>query len=460
MKTHPLRERYQAFHYDDYTYSIEENTMALTFFYRLEERGGGISFCHKVNYTYYGSVFETKDAKMIETFVFHIGLMETINYYKLACPKDLFVHCGQLTDEQKEWWSKLFFHGLGEFIYLNGMGDTMREENFVTFHGEGKIHQTITEETKGVMVREGALIPIGGGKDSVVTLELLKADQDKNLPFLMSAPVAAYDCMKVAGYTNYLEAKRIFDKQMIQMNNDGYMNGHVPFSAILAYIALFGAFMTGQRYIPLSNERSANEPSVIGTTFNHQYSKSYEFELDFDTYIKQYVVTSIDYFSLLRPLYEIQIAQLFANYTAYHPVFRSCNRGKSTNSWCGVCAKCLFVYIILSPFMEQQALTDYFGKNLFEDGNLIELMDELAGLRETKPFECVGTIWEVRYALNHAVEKQETELPVLLQHYVDIHGPELPRHPQDYESGDLVPAHFLEVLHKEMERYDIQRTFN
>jgi hypothetical protein len=300
----------------------------------------------------------------------------------------------------------------------------------------------------------GNLIPIGGGKDSVVTLEVLKACAKDNIPFVMSPPQAAYDCIAVAGYQSYLEAKRIFDSKIMQMNEEGYLNGHVPFSAILAFISTLGAALVGKAYIPLSNERSANEPSVIGTSFNHQYSKSYEFELDFDSYLHGFLSKDITYFSLLRPLYEIQIGEMFSHYEDYHQVYRSCNRGKKENVWCGACAKCLFVYIILSPYVPRKKLIAQFGKDLLDDETLIPILDELIGIKETKPFECVGTIWEVRFALNKTLDIFKDAK--LLEYYESIAGRNMLCEPTEYEEGDLLPKEHLEKLQKEMKKLGLQ----
>ncbi len=239
---------------------------------------------------------------------------------------------------------------------------------------------------------------------------------------------------------------------MLRMNDEGYLNGHVPFSAILAFISVLGAALVGKRFIPLSNERSANEPSVIGTTFNHQYSKSFEFENDFSGYLHEFLTGDIGYFSLLRPLYEIQIGELFARYVKYHSVYRSCNRGKKENTWCGACPKCLFVYIILSPYVERGELIAQFGKDLLEDESLVPVFEELIGIRETKPFECVGTIWEVRHALNLTLDKYSDAK--LLQHYISIKGQTMIDEPSDYEEGDLVPEEHRLLLEKEMRYFE------
>jgi hypothetical protein len=107
----------------------------------------------------------------------------------------------------------------------------------------------------------------------------------------------------------------------------------------------------------------------------------------------------VQYFSFLRPLSELQIAKLFSQCKAYHPVFRSCNVGSKTDSWCGHCPKCLFTWIILSPFLSREKLTAIFGKDLMADESLQPILEELNGTAAVKPFECVGTVEEVRACL-------------------------------------------------------------
>lgn len=70
----------------------------------------------------------------------------------------------------------------------------------------------------------------------------------------------------------------------------------------------------------LSNESSANESTVKGSTVNHQYSKSFKFEEDFHRYEAEYLPGSAYYFSMLRPLSEFQIARFFAQQKQYHAI--------------------------------------------------------------------------------------------------------------------------------------------
>ena len=153
-----------------------------------------------------------------------------------------------------------------------------------------------------------------------------------------------------------------------------------------------------------------------GSDVNHQYSKSIEFEADFREYVAQYLTEDVSYYSFLRPLSELQIACLFAEQPAYFPVFRSCNAGSKQDIWCGECPKCLFAFIILSPFLTPEQLTAVFGKNLLEDPQLLPTLQALCGETAVKPFECVGTRDEVCMALCQSM-KHYQELPVLLDYF-------------------------------------------
>jgi hypothetical protein len=204
---------------------------------------------------------------------------------------------------------------------------------------------------------------------------------------------------------------------MLKLNSEGYLNGHTPFSALLAFTSLPAALFAGRKNIALSNESSANESTVHDSHVNHQYSKSLEFENDFREYVSGYITEDLRYFSMLRPLSEIQITKIFSQLKHHHSGFRSCNVGSKTNSWCGTCPKCMFTAIMLSLFLSEEDVTNIFNKNLFDDKGLIKTTEELAGLWPEKPFECVGTSQEVTFALRYIINNyKESSLPAVLQH--------------------------------------------
>ena len=175
--------------------------------------------------------------------------------------------------------------------------------------------------------------------------------------------------------------------------------------------------VTGIREVALSNESSANEPTIPGTYINHQYSKSLEFELDFRQYVQDFMGDINHYYSYLRKLTELQIAERFAHYPAYFKVFKSCNAGSKEDKWCCNCPKCLFAYIILSPFIDDATMIDIFGEDLLDKPSLAQTFDELAGLSINKPFECVGTIGEVNEALHRILDSRKDKY--LIKHYIN-----------------------------------------
>ena len=266
---------------------------------------------------------------------------------------------------------------------------------------------------------QGSIIPVGGGKDSVVSLELLKNREGENLALIMNPRGASTATANIAGFEGKtIEIKRFLDKKLLDLNAQGYLNGHTPFSALLGFITILSAALAQKKYIALSNESSANEATVVGTDVNHQYSKSLEFETDFRNYVQEFLTPDIKYFSLLRPISELQIASLFAKSPQYFYDFKSCNAGSKQNIWCGKCSKCLFTFIILSPFIKPDELAKIYGNNLLDEKELKLYFDELTGIADVKPFECVGTVDEVNAALCLAMPQYDgQELPFLLKYF-------------------------------------------
>ena len=303
---------------------------------------------------------ETINSPVYQNLLFHIGLIEMISYWKCACPTKVMIRPFKLTTDQVNWWKNVYYQGLGEFFYTNNIHTT--SEKFMQIHSEGEELHTFA-----LNLDDTIIVPIGGGKDSVVTLELLKKTAAVR-PFILNPRGATLECARVSGFGNdgYIEVNRQLDAQLLRLNEQGFLNGHTPFSALLAFYSLLIAAVSGHRHIALSNESSANEPTVAGTQVNHQYSKSFSFESDFRDYVTSYISADFNYFSFLRPLNELQIARLFSAQVKYYAAFKSCNAGSKTDEWCCNCPKCLFAFTILSPFIPTIELVHIFGKNLFE----------------------------------------------------------------------------------------------
>lgn len=353
----------------------------------------------------------------LHRLVFSLGLTELVSYWKIACPPEVEIRCGTLTAEQAEWWKTLYFGGLGEFFYRNGIQTDPDSFMHITCTGEP------IPDSPAAKKLSGRLIPVGGGKDSIVTLNLLQGQLENAYAYQINHRSSSEAEALLAGIPKerICEVSRTLDPNMLECNKKGFLNGHTPFSAIVAFSAVLVAYLHGLEEVILSNESSASESTVSESEVNHQYSKSYAFERDFFAYERDFLRCGIRYFSLLRPLTEFQIARFFAGCDPqYHALFRSCNAGAKQDRWCGHCAKCLFVAVILLPFLPYEKITGILGSDILNLPEMEPVLNELTGAAPNKPFECVGSRNEVNIALCLAAERMEQnkeKMPLLLEKY-------------------------------------------
>ena len=443
-----LRETFESLCYQDFHYSVENGDFFASFDFVLSPE---IAFhpCFRIParpFYHWDSI----PKPLLDNLVFHIGMIELISYWKIACPKKVVIKPFALDEEQIRWWKKLYFNGLGEFFYVNGIETTIDDFMTITFNTSCRPERSGVETSptdNAALLNEQTLIPVGGGKDSVVTLELLK-NRVPAIPLIINPRGATKECVAAAGFSEDQTAivKRTLDPTMLKMNAEGYLNGHTPFSALLAFYTILLGFATNSKYIALSNESSANEPTVPDTEINHQYSKSVAFENDFRHYVAKYIDADIQYFSFLRPLNELQIAKLFSRAKDYHKVFKSCNAGSKTDSWCGKCPKCLFTWLALSPFISRKEMTEIFGKDLLSDKNLRPILDQLDGSVDVKPFECVGTVGEVRACVNRILQTDDNLKDTILDGVAKTNDMTVDDYVAQFDEGNNLPDLFKNIL--------------
>ena len=398
--------------------------------------------------SYYKNQIQAHDPH-IANLIFHVGLIEMMSYWKATCSPKIYIKAFAINDDQAAWLKDLYYKGLGEFFYLNKLD--VDPDNFVEFISTGK---TVLPKIDFTPDGVGTIVPVGGGKDSVVTVEIVKKSQPNVIPFVLNSSATVNKVVEAGGFSDHFSIKRHLDPQLFDLNAKGFFNGHTPFSALLSFYTLLVAKVSGVGNIALSNESSANEPTVIGTHVNHQYSKSFEYEKNFRDYTRKYIGEGYNYFSFLRPLSELQIGALFSKYTEYHPVFRSCNAGSKQGIWCCNCSKCLFTFTILSPFLKPENLVKIFGENLYEKESLLETFQQLTGNTQEKPFDCVGTIDEVNIAVQWAMKKYYTDgLPFLLKYYSENYQKDKNFTPPNLQIID--PHHFLKSPYLEAFEHEI-----
>ncbi len=451
MKYLELIETYKRFVYHGFQIEEDEETLKVIYDFEIE----GLSEFHPTFTIKKPNAAMVGDELLVRKCIFSLGMVELVSYWKISCPREVYVACAHLDEEQITWWKKLYFNGLGEFFYKNEIEVSL--EDFMHISSSD-------QEWTGAMSHRtfsGNLIPVGGGKDSFVSLDLLKDLKEENHAFVINRVMSGIHSAQAAGYDGdrLINPIRTLDSNMLELNKQGYLNGHTPFSALAAFAAYLTAFLYNKKYIVLSNEDSANESTVKGSTVNHQYSKTFEFEQDFNAYTQKYLDPSIHYFSLLRPLSELQIAGMFAQLKPYHAVFRSCNVGSKEEKWCGHCAKCLFVCMMMTAYLPEEEVVKIFGKNMLDDPEMMDLFEQLNGMTDDKPFECVGTRDEVNTAISMGIRKYQAAglpLPKLYQYYYDSQYYAFYQDRNvswdEYQTRNLLPAQYAEILKARMEQ--------
>ncbi|MDO9027298.1 MAG: endonuclease domain-containing protein, partial [Candidatus Roizmanbacteria bacterium] len=267
-----------------------------------------------------------------------------------------------------------------------------------------------------------SLVGIGGGKDSIVAIELLKKERKHVTGLILETGHSHIqrEVAKTAGI-KFLLVKRRLDNKLFELEN--IYNGHVPFSAIFAFIALLVSVIYDYSSIITANEKSSNFGNLnyLGSEINHQWSKSEEFENLFKDYVRKFITPDVNYFSILKDYSELEITEMLVKYKKYFPFFSSCNRNFKIKSnidqkrWCGECAKCAFVFTILAANLSKEEIVGIFDKNLLDDPELIPLYQDLIGKGKMKPFDCVGTFEESVQAFKMIKSKGEFNNEVVMK---------------------------------------------
>jgi hypothetical protein len=321
-----------------------------------------------------------------------------VSYYKTALPAQVVCEAGDPPPAAGALLQALYSEGLGEFAVVNGLPDLPRP----SFPGPARPRtaaQTTDRPLDPPPLRR-VLVPVGGGKDSAVALEIVRRSGLALELFSVGTAPPIDGTVRASGLPR-LQAQRRIDPGLLALNRAGALNGHVPITAIVSCAALLTAALNGFDAVALANERSASAPntSLAGTPVNHQFSKSARAERLLAAAAAE-VPGAPGIFSVLRAASELAIARAFARLPAYHDVFTSCNRiftidpARRLTSWCGDCDKCRFVFLILAPFLTPQALERIFGRAMLDDPDQFEGFALLTGTGGHKPFECVGEIEE------------------------------------------------------------------
>ncbi len=383
-----------------------------------------------------------------------------VSYYKAAVPLDIRIEGEPIDADTAALLESVYVNGLGEFAYRNGLD----------LHGRirfpvGTVGAAIAASSPAIApsgsrlaaeaasaasaaalgLREHALVAIGGGKDSLVSIEALRDAGIAQTVSWIGGSQLIRACAERTGLPT-LNIGRQLAPELFDYNRQGAWNGHIPVTAINSAILVFAAVLLDADQVVFSNERSASYGSLIEGTgeVNHQWSKGWAFERAFGAHVQRNVAADLRYYSLLRPLSELAVARQFARTEAYDAHFSSCNRNfhllgeRPANRWCGICPKCHFVFLALAPFMPKPRLVGIFGRNLLDDVAQVPGFDALLEYQDHKPFECVGEGRESRAAMAALAQRPEWREDAVVRRFAREILPQL-------DAGELGIAALLRI---------------
>ena len=418
-------------------YHFDGSAKKLTLEYSLDSK---VHFTEEVFFDF--DLTADLPAAPLEAAFFGTFIMAGIGYYKTYVPQGIVLRSGNLSAGQKAFFEKIYSNGLGQFFYENNLDPNTP----ITFPTNDTAPAVAAEPLPQLA---GSIVPVGGGKDSITTVEILKSEGEEFESWNIGAYPFFEGMLKEMG-GSHLRTRRVLSPNLFELNKQGALNGHVPITALESFLAVCAALLRGKKTVIFSNEASANEGNLEykGRTINHQYSKTLEFEKDFQAYVYNYISPSLTYFSFLRPLKELRIAEIFCKnfFDNYKGNFSSCNRNFHIGSdherffWCGECPKCAFIFLAFSPFLPKDKLLGIFGgKNLFADAALTPTFRQIMGISGNKPMECVGEISEARQAV--VLARATGQWPELTAF-------EFPEPPTDYANfgAHIMPEHFEKIL--------------
>ncbi len=358
-----------------------------------------------------------------------LHLVAGVSYYKAAVPADIRIEAYEIDADTAAFLETVYLNGLGEFAYRNGLDLRGR----IRFPADAQAGVP----APALGLRGHALVAIGGGKDSLVSIEALRgAGVEQTVTWIGGSQLIAA-CAAHTGLPT-LNIGRQLASQLFEYNRLGAWNGHIPVTAVNSAILAFAAVLLGVDQVVFSNERSASYGSIIiaddGSVtgeVNHQWSKGWAFESALGDWLQRHVAADLRYYSLLRPLSELAVARQFARVSRYDAHFSSCNRNfhilgeRPTSRWCGVCPKCHFVFLALAPFMPKPRLVGIIGRNLLDDPAQTAGFDALLEYQDHKPFECVGEGRESRAAMAALAQRPEWREDALVERFRREIGPQL-----------------------------------
>lgn len=334
--------------------------------------------------------------EFVDRLCFHIMALEAI---PLAAFQPEEIDWGPFARFQnarfEQLWRTVFIRAGAQWRFENDLPD---------YRGPSFVFPSTVASAKPVQLERGAIKSLcfcGGGKDSLAVMKLFESAGLAFSSYSYSHPSYGMHETQIDLSESVLDSSTPQRRHRLEIESAGFdlessLSAETPISI---FGALPVALQHGYRWLALGNERGADEPNLqwprTGEFVNHQWGKSLEAELLIADYIRDELVSDLQCFSVLRPMYDAVIFNFLRQFPDSVRNTHSCNYKKP---WCYRCAKCAYVGLGFMAYLPEHRAREIVPTDLFDNPANRLFFRELLGLSAHKPFECVGETGETRLA--------------------------------------------------------------
>jgi len=196
--------QYKEFIFEAYSYDPAVSTLSLR--YRF---GGGPRFEEKLIFNFVPQQLSSEASAVLDRIFRLIFLMSGVSYYKSFVPPTLISESFPVDRVTAGFLHKFYEKGLAEFAFRNRI--SLHDHFVIRASGDpppGPIAVDLPRCT---------CVPVGGGKDSIVTLECLKGGGEPLILFSLGDAEPIRACIAAAGLP-FIRVQRRLDCRLFKVN--------------------------------------------------------------------------------------------------------------------------------------------------------------------------------------------------------------------------------------------------
>jgi len=369
-------------------YEIEANRME--FFYEIDGQKTSVLLMAKR--------FQFTLDKVNDKIAYYLGYSYLIDIIHMVFPEKVEA---MYRPPGKEFWDNMITNVVGEaLIRWDAPASILRDIKF-EFQGTAPDYEVPLDCT---FIDNSCLVPIGGGKDSIVTYELAKKIYKETFTTSVQAPGHNWD--EIAPMIKKLKCIEMFDSyenMPLLSSFQPITSGNAIFNYSMIALLVAREFRTSE--IIFGNDKSVNnEYEWQGIFINHMFDKTPEYRDRLNKFVSENIVEGYNFSSLIENMTGTEVAKELSKYPEYYEHLCSCNHANikryGYNGQCGSCLKCMYTYLCICNAGDKKYANEIFG----DMSNHYELMEQL--VKDEFRDDCFGDLEECKALIKSLKEEK------------------------------------------------------